>query len=145
MPSTPPANDVAKKLFEYDSIAKNALMCRLVNSELVKVMGCKIAKEIWDKLKSIHEGDDKIKEAKLHTHQAQFEALNMNEDETIEAYMLQFNEVINLIRGLGKKMEDSIIVKKVLRYLPPRFDSEVSMIEEAKDLNSLGMDEMHVH
>lgn len=40
-------------------------MCGLVDSELVKFMGCKTAKEIWDKLKSIHEGYEKIKEAKL--------------------------------------------------------------------------------
>jgi len=40
-------------------------MCGLADSEIVKIMGCKSAKEMWEKLKSIHEGDDKIKEAKL--------------------------------------------------------------------------------
>ena len=45
-------------------------MCGLVERELVKVMNYELAKEIWDKLKSIHEGDLKIKEAKLQTHRA---------------------------------------------------------------------------
>jgi len=73
----------------------------------------------------------------------QFESLNMNEDENIEAYMLRFNEVINAIRGLGEEIEDSVIVKKVLCSLPQRFDSKVYAIEEAKDLNTFSMDEMH--
>ena len=85
----------------------------------------------------------KIKEAKLQTHQVWFESLKMNEDENIEAYMLRVNEVINMIRGLREKIEDSVIVKKVLCSLPLRFDSKVSAIEEAKYLNTFNMDEMH--
>jgi len=67
----------------------------------------------------------------------------MNEDENIEAYMLSVNEVINAIRGLGEEIEDLVIVKKVLRSLPQRFDSKFSAIQEAKDLNTFNMDEMH--
>jgi len=67
----------------------------------------------------------------------------MNEDEDIVAYMLKVNEVINAIRGLGETIEDKIIVKKVLRSLPYRFDSKVSTIKEEKDLNVFSLDEMH--
>jgi len=42
----------------------------------------------------------------------------MNEDENIEAYMLRVNELINAIRGLREKIEESVIVKKVSRSLP---------------------------
>jgi len=49
-------------------------MCGLVDNELVKVMNYELEKEIWDKLKSIHEGDVKINEAKLQTHRTQFES-----------------------------------------------------------------------
>ena len=60
-----PTNAATKKLVDNDSKAQNALYSGLVDGELVKVMMCKTTKEIWDKLQSIHEGDDKIKEAKL--------------------------------------------------------------------------------
>jgi len=36
-------------------------------------MHCTSAKEIWDKLKNVYEGDEKIKEAKLQTYRGQFE------------------------------------------------------------------------
>ena len=142
-PPTGPSDEAGRKAFECDAKARNALMCGLVDSELVKVIACKSAREIWNKLKSIHEGDDKVKEAKLQTHRAQFEGLKMNEDETIEAYMLRVNEITNAIRGLGEEIEDQVIVKKVLRSLTSRFDSKVSAIEEAKNLKTFSIDEMH--
>jgi len=57
--------------------------------------------------------------------------------------MLRVNEVINPIRGLGEKVEESMIMKKVLCSLPQRFNSKVLVIEEAKDLNAFSMDEIH--
>ena len=68
--STTPTDAVTKKLADNDSKAQNALYSGLVDSELVKVMTCKTAKEIWDKLQSIHEGDEKIKEVKLQTYRS---------------------------------------------------------------------------
>jgi hypothetical protein len=53
------------------------------------------------------------------------------------------DEIVNTIRGLGEKVEESMIVQKVLRSLPLRFDAKVSSIEEMKDLDSLTMDELH--
>ena len=38
-------------------------------------MHCESTKEIWDKLKNIYEGDDKVKGAKLQTYRGQFENL----------------------------------------------------------------------
>jgi hypothetical protein len=40
---------------------------------------------MWDKLKTIHEGDAKVMEAKIHIFRAKFEQLNKNEDENIAA------------------------------------------------------------
>jgi hypothetical protein len=37
----------------------------------------KSAKDIWDKLQNIYEGDTKVKAAKLQTYRGQFEKLKM--------------------------------------------------------------------
>ncbi|MFX5245122.1 hypothetical protein ABTD35_20140, partial [Acinetobacter baumannii] len=91
-----------------DSKAQNALFSGLVDSELIKVIACKTAKEIWDKLKSIHEGDEKIKEAKLQTHRSQFESLRMEDSENVDSYMQRVNEVTNDIRGLGEEIKEPV-------------------------------------
>jgi hypothetical protein len=50
---------------------------------------------------------------------------------------------VNAIIGLGEEIEESLIVQKVLRYLPMRFNPKISTLEERSDLNSIRMDEMH--
>ena len=67
----------------------------------------------------------------------------MKEEENIAAYLLQVDETVNIIKGIGEKIEESIIVQKILRYLPMRFDSKISTIEERSDLNTMTMDELH--
>ena len=45
------------------------------------MMNLKSTKEIWDKLKSFHEGDVMVKEAKLQVHRSEYEALRMSNNE----------------------------------------------------------------
>lgn len=50
IPTTSPTNLDAKKENEYNAKAKNAILSGLSETEFVKVMHCKSAKETWDKL-----------------------------------------------------------------------------------------------
>lgn len=67
----------------------------------------------------------------------------MNNEDDISTYLLKVNEVTNAIKGLGEKIEDKMIVKKILRSLPSRFVLKVFATEEAKDLDTFSMDEMY--
>jgi hypothetical protein len=67
----------------------------------------------------------------------------MKEDEDITAYFLQVDEIVNAIIVLGEEIKESIIVQKVLRSLPIRFNPKMSTLEEIPDLNSISMDELH--
>jgi hypothetical protein len=63
----PPTNDKVVKFSQNNSKATNALMNGLSEMIFTKVSHCKYAKEIWDKLQNIYEGDSKVKAAKLQT------------------------------------------------------------------------------
>ena len=65
------------------------------------------------------------------------------EDENIETYFLWVDETMNAIKGLGEEIDESIIVQKVLRSLPMRFDPNISTLEEIIGLDSISMDELH--
>jgi len=67
----------------------------------------------------------------------------MREDENIVAYFLQVDEIVNIIKGLGEKVGEPVIVQKILRSLPMRFDSKILAIEERSDLDTMTMDELH--
>jgi hypothetical protein len=143
VPTTIPIDSTCKRLYESNSKAMYAILGGLVGSKFVKVMHCESAKEIWDKLKNVYEGDTKVKSAKLQSYRSQFESLKMEESEDIATYFLRIDEVVNTMRGLGEKVNNNIIVQKVLRSLPARFDSKISSLEERTDLDALEMDELH--
>jgi hypothetical protein len=131
------------KLGENNSKAINSLLNGLSDTVFTKVAHCKFAKEIWDKLRNIYEGDSKFKTTKLRTYRGQLEQLKMKEDEDITTYFLRVDETVNAIIGLGEEIKESVIVQKVLRSLPMIFNPNISTLEERSDLNSISMDELH--
>ena len=58
----------------------------------------------------------------------------MKEYENIAAYFLWFDETVNEMIGLGEEIKESVIVQKLLRSLPMRFDPKISTLEEISDL-----------
>jgi hypothetical protein len=49
----------------------------------------------------------------------------MKEDEKITSYFLRVDEMVNAIKGLGEEIKETIIVQKVLRSLPMRYDPKI--------------------
>ena len=88
VPATPPIDSTGKKLYEDNSKAMNTILSGLAEIVFVKIMHCETVKEIWDKLKSIYEGDEKVKGEKLQTYRGQFENLKMKEEENVATYFL---------------------------------------------------------
>jgi len=60
-PSTTPIDLAEKKKYGTNAKAVNTLLGCLTQSEFVKVMQYKSAKEIWDKIVLSYEGDEQVK------------------------------------------------------------------------------------
>jgi hypothetical protein len=143
IPNNAPTNPNEKKLMSCNSKARHVILAELAPTIASKMMGCNTAKVVWEKIKSIYEGDPKVKQVKLQQHRAEFENLKMNEKEDIATYFLRIDEVVNAIRGLGEELDESLVVKKVLRSLLLKYDAKVSAIEETRDATKMTMDELH--
>lgn len=125
-----PSDTNKNKKYQNDAKAINAINETLSENELIKVMHCKSAKEVWDKLGNIYEGDLKVKKAKLQTYRMRFESLIMKEDETITKYLRIFETMTNLIKSIDLKFEDEVIFQKIMGYLPTRFYPNASVIKK---------------
>ena len=101
----PPTDPDEKKACNYKYKARHNNLNVLSPTIQTKVRCCTIAKEVQDKLKKIYEGDEKFKKVKLQLHRAKFENLKMKESETIAAYLLRVDEVVNCITGLGEEVK----------------------------------------
>jgi hypothetical protein len=51
---------------------------------------------------------------------------------------------VNPIIGLGEEVDESMVIQKVMRSLPMRFDPNISSLEERTYLDNLSMYELHV-
>ena len=85
-PSAIPTDTAERKQYELNAKAVTVLLGSLSQTEFVKVMQLKLAKEIWDKIILSYEGDEQVKRAKLQTLRIRYEIIKMHSNESIANY-----------------------------------------------------------
>ena len=125
-----------------NSKALNALFNGIDRNIFRLVHQCELAKDVWDTLKTTHEGTSKVKMSRLQMLTTKFENLKMKEDETIHKFHMNVLEIANASGALGEKMSEEKLVRKILRSLPKRFAMKVTAIEEAQDISTLKVEEL---
>ena len=125
---TSTADEQGMKNLVNDAKAKIIIISGLIESTYHKVLGCKTAKNVWDKLENIYAGDSNVKEAKLQIYRAKFEQLRMKEDCNLVAYFQYVDEITNTLEGLGELVDEKTIIQNILRMLPGRFNPRLSVL-----------------
>jgi len=93
-------------------------------------------------LEIVYQGLDKVKIAKLQSLRRDFETLQMKELQMVDTFMTLVLGMINHMKSYGEDISDIRVVEKILKSLPPRFNSLVVAIEETKDMDAYSMDEL---
>ena len=57
------------------------------------------------------------------------------EEENIAAYLQRVEEVVNTTRGIVEEVKETIVVQKILRSLPSKFNPKVSTVEDIDTLD----------
>lgn len=57
----------------------------------------------------------------------------MEDDEKIDDFVSRLRDIVNESLGLGEKVLEEKLGRKILRSLPERFDMKVIVIEEVQD------------
>ena len=78
---------------------------------------------------------------RLQTLRTKFETLKMTNSETIDQFMTKVMGVVNQLRMNGEELDDQIIVEKVLRCLPKKFDMIVTVFE-SRESTKLSVEEL---
>jgi hypothetical protein len=93
------------------------------------VQGLKNAKEIWDVLKTAHEGDEVTKITKHETIKGELGRFVLNKGEEPQAMYNWLKTMVNQVRNLGStKWDDHEMVKVILRSLIFRNPTQVQLI-----------------
>ena len=89
-----------------------------------------------------YEGSKKVREAKALMLVHQYELFKMKDNESIEEMYSRFQTLVSGLQILKKSYVASDHVSKILRILPVRWRPKVTAIEEAKDLNTLSIEDL---
>ncbi|XP_070042959.1 uncharacterized protein [Nicotiana tomentosiformis] len=71
-----------------------------------------------------------------------YELFSMKESEPIQDMMIRFTIITNKLKLLRKVITSEELVSKVQRILPTSWESKVNVIQEAKELDKISLDEL---
>jgi len=100
------------------------------------------AKAMFASFCANYEGSKKVREAKAIMLVHQYELFKMKDDENIEEMYSRFQTLVSGLQILKKSYVASDHVSKILRSLPARLRPKVTSIEEAKDLNTINVEDL---
>jgi hypothetical protein len=122
------ADEVAQ-IQHFNSQATTILLTSLSREEYNKVQGLKSVKEIWDVLKTAHEGDEVTKITKMETIEGELGRFMLNQGEEPRAMYNRLKTLVNQVRNLGStKWDDHEMVKVILRSLVFLNPTQVQLI-----------------
>ena len=125
-----------------DKIALAMIYQGIPEDVLLSLAEKKTAKEAWEAIKTMSQGAEKVKTAKVQTLKAEFEALCMRDTDQLDDFYMKVNGIVSNIRALGEEIAESYVVKKILRAAPPKFLQIASALEQFGNLNTMSVEEV---
>ena len=122
-------SDEIAQIRHLNSQATTILLASLSREQYNKVQGLKSAKEIWNMVKTAHEGDGVTKINKRETIEGELGRFILNQGEEPQAMYNRLKTLVNQVRNLGStKWDDHEMVKVILRSLVFRNPTQVQLI-----------------
>ncbi|KAG9453338.1 hypothetical protein H6P81_006242 [Aristolochia fimbriata] len=122
--------------------ALNAIFGGVDEEQFRRISACTTAQEAWRILEVHYEGTESVRVSKLQMLTTQFELMRMREDESILEYESKIRDIANQSAGLGEKIPQNQLVRKVLRSLSSKFKMKRVAIEEYKVIDNMTLDEL---
>ncbi|KZV55713.1 hypothetical protein F511_19001 [Dorcoceras hygrometricum] len=93
---------------------------------LSKIMTCMTAKDIWEKLTRLCEGNEQTKENKLSVATQTFDTIMMKHGETMAEFNERFNNIVIKLEAFGKEYTNRVVTLKMMKVLLTEWDVETN-------------------
>jgi hypothetical protein len=137
-------SDEAAQMRHFNSQATSILLASLCREEYNKMHGLKSAKEIWDVLKTAHEGDEVTKITKQETVEGGgLGRFVLNKGEELQATYNRLKTMVNQVHNLwSTKWDDHEMVKVILRSLVFRNPTQIQLIRGDRRYKLMSLEEV---
>ncbi|KZV55573.1 hypothetical protein F511_12679 [Dorcoceras hygrometricum] len=131
-----------KNKANLDNVSKDILYKMLKNNMFSKIQTCTNAKDIWEPLTQICEGNEETKENKLTVALQKFELIKMKPEETMDDFDESFSSLVIELARLNKTYSNRELALKVMREHPKEWDVKTMAMRESKDLNKMELHDL---
>jgi hypothetical protein len=135
-----PGGDGVKR--SQDRLAMGCLL-RSVPKEMWQMLGSKkTVKDAWAAVKNMRVGAERVKEANAQCLLKEFENIAFHDGESVDDFAMRINALAADLRMSWEEIEDTRVVKKMLRMLPQCYAQIAISIETLLDLKTLTVEEL---
>ncbi|XP_066333764.1 protein pxr-1-like [Miscanthus floridulus] len=112
---------------QFNDIALSAIDEAIDPKVFEQIKDLESAHEAWKRFEESFEGTQAVKGAKSYILKEKFTSFKM-QGESIAEMFYRIQVIMNDLKGLGEEVKDKDFSHKVLRCLPPRFDTLVTIL-----------------
>lgn len=131
-----------KEIIKKDSKSMFFIQQVIHKTIFSRILAATTSRYAWLILKTELQGSSKVITVKRQSLRRDFETLFMNNNESVQGFLSRVSGIVSQLKSYGQDIGDKILVPKVLRSLPIKFDHVVAAIEELRDLSMFSFNEL---
>ena len=128
--------------FHEDRMALEAIL-QAVPPEMIAGLAVKrTAKEAWEAIRAMRVGSDRVRKGKVQQLKKEFEMISFRDGESVDDFALRLTNLVTSLATLGAPIDETQVVEKFLRVVPPRLSQIALAIETLLDTTDMSLEEV---
>jgi hypothetical protein len=128
--------------FQEDRMALEAILQAVPPEMLAGLAVKRTAKEAWEAIRAMRVGSDRVRKGKVQQLKKEFELISFHYGETVDDFALRLTNLVTSLATLGAPIDETQVVEKFLRVVPPRLSQIALAIETLLDTSEMSLEEV---
>ncbi|CAO2163418.1 unnamed protein product [Urochloa humidicola] len=124
-----------------EQLALSLISQSIDDDTLLRVSEKETTYDVWEALRSMHVGVERVRDARVQSLRADLDNLKMSNAESVDDFAGKFMTLVGRIRELGDAVEEKYVVKKLLRSVSTKFFNVASSMVLFGDINNMTMED----
>lgn len=128
--------------FQEDRMALEAILHAVPLEMMAGLAVKRTAQEAWEAIRVMRVGSDRVRRGKVQQLMKEFEDFSFRNGKNVDDFALRLSNLVTSLATLGQPIEESKVVVKFLRVVPPKFSQIALSIETLLDISELSLEEV---
>ncbi|CAM8950605.1 unnamed protein product [Rhodiola kirilowii] len=134
--------DADYKALQQNARAKKVLYMALSHGDQVKMAVYKTAKEQWDGLARLYEGNGDIKRNRILAATKDYKSIEQQKDESLEDFYTRFQVIVAQLNSLDEVLPQWKITHQFMQALSSRWDTVTIAFQAQKGIKDVTLEEL---